>query len=153
MTIFSRLAIASFLVGTIVACGGGNRAVAQPERRQERRDDRQDRRTEALTGWEKLGERWVDGKVDRDAIDVGAREGRFRRVMLKVEHSAMELYDIRFVFGDGSDFSPNTRIAFDKDSRTRTIDLPGGARIIRRVEFRTGNLPGGGRAQLEVWAQ
>jgi hypothetical protein len=31
------------------------------------------------------------------------------------------------------------------------IDLPGGARVIRRVEFRYGNLPGGGRARVELW--
>jgi hypothetical protein len=40
-------------------------------------------------------------------------------------------------------FAPNTK--------TRVIDLPGGARVIRRVEFRYGNLPGGGRAQVELW--
>jgi hypothetical protein len=33
------------------------------------------------------------------------------------------------------------------------IDLPGGARSIKKVEFRYGNLPGGGRAQLELWAR
>jgi hypothetical protein len=119
----------------------------------ERADDRHDRRVEAMTGWEKLGERWVDGRVDRDTIHVGRSEGRFRRVMVKAEHSALELFDIRFVFADGSDFSPNTRIVFGENTRSSVIDLPGGARVIQRVEFRTGNLPGGGKAQLEVWAQ
>jgi len=33
------------------------------------------------------------------------------------------------------------------------IDLPGSERVIRTVEFRYGNLPGGGRAQAELWAQ
>lgn len=134
------------IVTLLVACGGAARA-------DERRDDRRDRRVEAMTGWEKLGERWVDGKVDRDAIHVGAREGRFRRVMIKVEHSALELFDIKFVFGDGSEFSPDTRLVFNKDTRSRVIDLPGAARIIRRVEYRAANLPGGGRAQVEVWGQ
>lgn len=139
--------LAALLTLAIAGCGG----TAYADR--ERRDDRRDRRVEALTGWTKLGERWVDGKVDRDAIHVGAREGRFRRVTLKVEHSALELFDVKFVFGDGSEFSPPTRLVFDKDTRTRVVDLPGGARLIRRVEFRYANLPGGGRAQVELWAQ
>jgi hypothetical protein len=33
------------------------------------------------------------------------------------------------------------------------IDLPGDARVIRSVEFRYGNLPGGGRAKAELWAE
>lgn len=145
---------AMFALVTLVAAGcGGTARADEPRRREERRDDRADRREEALTGWEKLGERWVDGKVDRDAIHVGAREGRFRRVTIKVEHSALELFDVRFVFGDGSEYSPDTRLVFGKDTRSRVIDLPGAARIIRRVEFRTANLPGGGRAQIEIWAQ
>ena len=35
----------------------------------------------------------------------------------------------------------------------RDIDLPGGGRAIRRVEFRYGNLPGGGKAQIELWGR
>ena len=64
---------------------------------------------------------------------------------------ALELYDVRVVFGDGSTYSPATRLVFAPGSTSRVIDLPGGARVIRRVEFRYGNLPGGGRAQVEVW--
>jgi hypothetical protein len=151
MTARMKLAACATVVTFIVSgcAGSAVRAAAADERR----DDRRDRRVEAMTGWEKLGERWVDGKVDRDAIHVGAREGRFRRVIIKVEHSALELVDVKLVFGDGSEFSPETRLVFGKDTRSRVIDLPGRARIVRRVEFRAVNLPGGGRAQVEIWAQ
>jgi hypothetical protein len=33
------------------------------------------------------------------------------------------------------------------------IDLPGGARIIRRVDFFMHNLPGDGKAKVELWAR
>ena len=33
------------------------------------------------------------------------------------------------------------------------LALPGGARAIKRVDFRYGNLPGGGKAQLELWGK
>jgi hypothetical protein len=140
----TSVAIVSF-VFALSACGATRRA--------ERRDDRRDRRVELATGWNKLGERWVDGAVDRDGIAVGAVEGRFSRVMLKVEHSAVELHDVVITFGDGTSFSPATRLVFGQGASTRVIDLPGGARVIRRVDFRYANLPGGGRAQVEVWAR
>lgn len=33
------------------------------------------------------------------------------------------------------------------------IDLPGDKRVIKHVTFEYGNLPGGGRAQVELWAR
>ena len=103
--------------------------------------------------WVMLGERTVDGARDRDVIQVGAREGRYRRIMLVVENSALELFDLEVTFGNGSRFSPHTRHVFGPQTRSRVIDLPGDARFIRSVEFRYGNLPGGGRARMELWAQ
>ncbi|MBK7537058.1 MAG: hypothetical protein IPI49_17185 [Myxococcales bacterium] len=122
-------------------------------RRAEARDDRRDARFDAQSRWDKLGERWVEGKVDRDSIHVGKADGRFRKLQLVVEHSALELYDLVVVFGDGSQFSPPTRLVFGPGSTSRVIDLPGDARVVRRVEFRYGNLPGGGRAQIELWGR
>lgn len=103
--------------------------------------------------WVRLGERWVDGTRDRDVIPVGAREGRYRQIMFVVEHSALEMYDVIVTFGDGERFSPPTRHVFGAETRSRVIDLPGAARVIRSVEFRYGNLPGGGKARLELLAK
>ena len=103
--------------------------------------------------WTRLGERWVDGVRDRDVITVGAREGHYRRIMIVVEHSALEMFDLVVTFGDGTRFSPPTRHVFSANTRSHVIDLPGSDRVIRTVEFRYGNLPGGGRAQAELWAQ
>lgn len=127
--------------------------VAPGARADEKRDDARDRKVEDRTGWDKLGERMVDGKADRDTIQVGRAEGRFSRVMLVVEHSALELFDVDIVFGDGSKHSPGTRLVFGKDTSSRVIDLPGDKRAIKHVTFKYGNLPGGGRAQVELWAR
>ena len=65
-----RLALTLVILGLCtMSCGGSSarqRTIAA-----DRADDRHDRRVEAMTGWEKLGERWVDGRVDRDSIHVG----------------------------------------------------------------------------------
>ena len=118
---------------------------------EERRDDRSDRQFDRSSDWDKLGERWVEGKLDKDTIKVGKKKQRFRALAVVVEHSALEMFDIVVTFGDNTTFSPPTRLIFGQDSASRVIDLPGDARAIKKVEFRYGNLPGGGRAQVELW--
>jgi len=119
----------------------------------EHRDDKNDKRVEATTGWEKLGERTVNGKADRDTITVGRKEGRFRAIQIKVEHSALEMFDVLVTFGDGTTFSPPTRLVFNNGDISKVIDLPGDKRVIQKVDFNYGNLPGGGNAQVELWAK
>jgi hypothetical protein len=116
-------------------------------------DQKRDAYVDARSGWDKLGERWVDGARDYDTIAVGAKEGKYTKVMLVIEKSAVELYDVKITFGNNSDFSPETRYVFGPNDTSRIIDLPGEARVIRKVEFKYSNLPGGGRAQVEVWAK
>jgi hypothetical protein len=89
----------------------------------------------AVQAWELLGERRVTFAVDHDAIAVGAREGLFTVVRLEVEGGTLEMYNIRLTFGNGDTWSPNTRVLFREGSWSRTIDLPGPARVIRKIEF------------------
>jgi len=139
-----RSALLTVLLATGIGC-----AHRQPEPRVAHHEHA----VESRGDWTKLGERWVDGVRDRDVITVGAHEGHFRRMMIVVEHSALEMFDVDVTFGDGSHFSPPTRHVFSPETRSHVIDLPGRDRVIRSVAFRYGNLPGGGRAQAEVWAQ
>ena len=125
---------------------------APPPIVEERRDDKSDRRFDRTSDWDKLGERWVQGKVDRDTIAVKkGKKQRYRAIAVVVEHSALEMFDLVVTFGDGTTFSPPTRLVFAQDTASRVIDLPGDARAIKKVEFRYGNLPGGGKAQVELW--
>ena len=122
---------------------GGNQA----------QDARRDAAFDARSGWDKLGERMVDGKVDRDTIAVGRADGKFTRIQIIVEMSSLVMDDVVVTFGDGTTFSPATRLVFEQNTKSRVIDLPGGARVIRKVDFKYGNLPGGGRAQVELWGK
>ena len=133
----------------VVGAGCAHKSPEPPERREVRREPV----VAARGDWTRLGQRSVDGTHDRDVITVGAREGHYRRIMLVVEHSALELFDVVVTFGDGTRFSPSMRHIFSPETRSRVIDLPGADRVIRSVEFRYGNLPGGGRAEMELWAQ
>ncbi|MFO0616241.1 MAG: hypothetical protein U0414_26845 [Polyangiaceae bacterium] len=134
--IASVLCIASITVfgsgcRATVHAGGGHAGSAQP------------------SGPRVLGERMVDGALDHDAIEVAGNE-RFSRIEIAVNGSALEMFDVVVTFGNGERFSPPTRLVFDNHSSSRIIDLPGGERDIRRIDFRYGNLPGGGRAHVVV---
>jgi hypothetical protein len=106
-------------------------------------------------GWVKLGERSVDGKrgkVDNDSIAVGRYEGKFSKLTLVVEKSDLELTKFEIVFGNGERWSPAVSHYFKENQRTRVIDLPGDDRVIKTINMSYKNLPGGGNAQVEVWA-
>ena len=122
-------------------------------RPEERRAPPREYRGDPRADWNKLGERWVDGAHDRDVIFVGARDRAYGRIMIVVEHSALEMDNVVVHFADGTAFAPQTRHVFAANTRSHVIDLPGSWRAIQSVEFRYGNLPGGGRAQAELWAQ
>ncbi|HUQ05262.1 MAG TPA: hypothetical protein VM261_22315 [Kofleriaceae bacterium] len=110
-----------------------------------------DRQFDKRSDWDKLGERWVEGRMDRDKIQVGKGDGKFVALAVVVESSSIEMYDMVVTFGDGSTWSPSLRWVFGQGTTSRVIDLPGDARWIKKVEFRYGNLPGGGKAQVELW--
>lgn len=99
-----------------------------------------------------LGAREVTFRVDRDAIAVGKRFGRFSAIRIEVPDASLELYDIRVEFGDGSSFSPETRVQFRAGESSRRIDLPGGGRFIRAITFLyRSDRPAQGRAHVRVY--
>src|SRR5260221_18274 len=80
-----------------------------------------------------------NGRVDHDVIQGGRRDGRFREIMIVVERAPVEVFDMVVTFGDNERFEPRMRLVFGRDTTSRNIDLPGGARIIKQVDFRYGN--------------
>ena len=64
-------------------------------------------------------------------------------------------FDVKVTFGNGEAFSPNTRLYFREGTRSREIDLPGAARIIRRIDFfyRSALFGAPGRAIVHVYGR
>ena len=106
------------------------------------------------SGWTVLGEQTVEGRGDRDVIEVGGKDaGRFDRVAIVVLDSDVEVNDIVILFGNGTTFEPKLKHAFREGTRSRVIDLPGKDRAIRAVELHYGNTPGTGKARVQVWGR
>ena len=108
-------------------------------------------------GWTLLGEQTVDGRVDRDRIRVGRGMGRFSRLTVVVLDSDLEMIDMEIGLRRGEVVRPALAHYFREGTRTRMIDLPDGVRgserTIEYIGFTYRNLPGGGRARVQVWAQ
>lgn len=102
-------------------------------------------------GWVLLGEREVNGKLDHDRIEVGAMEGTFSKVTMVVQNSDLELVDFKITFADKTNYHPKLTYFFKEGARTRVIDLPPAEPFIRAIDFSYRNVPGGGRAKVQVW--
>lgn len=83
--------------------------------------------------WVFLGSRRVKARAERDVIVVTGNEGLFRKIQLKVTGKPVEIIDLKVHFGDGGTFDVALRAVIPAGGSTRVIDLPGGARVIRKV--------------------
>lgn len=133
------------LVAMLIAAGSGS-ALAQPPGRPMPPQPVWDSR-----GWVQLGERTVNGRYDHDRIEVGRYEGRFNKLTMVVENSDLQLIDFKIVFGDQTEYHPRLEHVFREGQRTRVIDLPPSEAVIRYIDIRYKNLPGGGEARVQVW--
>jgi hypothetical protein len=86
-------------------------------------------------GYEHLGTRKVDFLADKDTIEVGAKDGTFTGAMITCEDGEVEMWNVKFEFGNGSDMSPDTRWTFKEGARSQMWDFPGEARNIKKVSF------------------
>jgi hypothetical protein len=125
----SALAAALVLTGALAA-----NAIAQRWDRDERRDRDGDRRE-----WVLLGERAVNFRVDRDAIEIGHaddwwRNRGFRRLHLIAERSDIHLLSLRLVYANGyaEDIEVDRLI---RDGQDQRIDLRGERKYLQRIEF------------------
>lgn len=104
-------------------------------------------------GFSYLGERMVMGANQHDAIEVGRADGRFSAIMLVCENAPVGIDEVHVTFGDGERFEPKLRWAFQPGQTSRVIDLPGGARVIKRVDLIYRGLAPQDSAKIELWAR
>ncbi len=85
--------------------------------------------------WKKLGARNVKHRTERDVILVGAKEGTFKAIKLKVKKSGIHLLDMKVHFMNGDVTDVKIRNFIPAGGETRVIDLPGVNRRIEKVVF------------------
>lgn len=117
---------ATVLIGALALAG----LAAQPSLAQQRDRDR------GSDHWEQLGCQKVGFLVDRDAIKVGRREGKFKAIRLEVSGNTVYINDLKVVYGNGAPDDLQVRSEIREGAQTRPLDLKGrGERAIDRVEL------------------
>ncbi len=104
--------------------------------------------------WEHLGSRSVMLARDRDSMVVGMIEGHFRELQIVVRNNGVFFNEMTVVYSNGGNDSIPLRTLIPAGGRSRLIDLRGGDRFIRRIEFSYRSVPNGrGRALVEVYGR
>lgn len=104
--------------------------------------------------WEFLGSQKVGFVTDRDQIRVGRKDGDFSKIKLVVKGNDVEFKDVDVVYGNGQRDDIRIRNRIRAGGETRAIDLKGGERFIRRVEFVYKSRPSfKGQATVELWGR
>jgi hypothetical protein len=85
--------------------------------------------------WEKLGKVTATHSADHDKIKVEGRNDDFRKLKFRVTDSPLNMHKVIVTYDSGAPESLDVRENIAKDSETRAIDLKGGKRSIRTIEF------------------
>jgi hypothetical protein len=89
----------------------------------------------AQRGWVRLGDKRVDGRSDHDKISVGSSDGTFRALKIRVEGAPVDFQRVVVHFRNGTDEELQFRERINAGGETRALDLNGGSRVIKSVEF------------------
>lgn len=88
-----------------------------------------------------LGCQSVGFIADRDTIRVGRAEGRFKAVQLRVTQNAIDMRDLKVVYGNGNADDLQVRSNIRAGGQTRWIDLKGEGRAIREINLAYASRP------------
>ena len=103
--------------------------------------------------WEKLGERKVNFKSDRDNIS-GIGEGLFSALKLKVTGGSTTMAKMIVHFRNGESHEVGLKQNFADGNESRVINIPGRLRLIEKVVFwyEAVSATEGNKPVVELWA-
>lgn len=104
------------------------------------------------TGWHKIGEVTADFKKEKEEVVVIGAD-RFASIRFKVTDAPIDLQSLEVFYesGDKQDVKVNTPIKAPGESRT--IDLNGGERSLKKIVFVYHTLPNHAdeKSHVEIW--
>ena len=86
-------------------------------------------------GWVRLGKVTATHAADHDTIRVEGRNDDFRKLKFRVSDSPLNMRRIVVTYDNGGAEKLEVRENIPKGGETRDIDLQGGTRSIRTIEF------------------
>ena len=86
-------------------------------------------------GWQRIGSKKVNFKLDRDVIPVGLDDGRFSKLKVLVTRGSLNMHKMVVHYGNGAKNEIALRHNFGRKSTSRIIDLKGNKRFIKKITF------------------
>ncbi len=104
------------------------------------------------TGWHRIGETTVDFQKESDEILVMGAD-RFASIKFKVEDAPIDLISMEVFYESGDTQVVNINMPIKKKGESRTIDLKGGERDLKKIVFVYKTLANrkDTKASVEVW--
>lgn len=104
--------------------------------------------------WFFLEDKNVSFGVDHDVIHFGNWKDDVRQIKLKVTDGPLKMYDMKIYFDNGDVQDVSLRSRFAQGSESRVIDLDGGLRHLKKIEFKYETKGfARGRARVAVWGR
>ena len=108
----------------------------------------------ASSNWNHLGTKKVNWLIDHDTVHVGASQGVFDKVLIKVRGNNLFMYKMKVHYLNGSSQVIPLQFHFNRGNRSRVIDLAGNNRIIKTIEMTYGKpANGNGATWVEVFGR
>lgn len=85
--------------------------------------------------WTELGSAKVNGHTDHDEIWVTNSRGDFKAIKLFVQNEGIDFDRVVVHFGNGGQDVMNIKNFIHAGGETRVMDLAGGDRVIKKVDF------------------
>jgi hypothetical protein len=85
--------------------------------------------------WVKLGSVMAGHDADHDRITVAGPYDNFRRLKFKVKNASLNMHQVVVTYDDGAPERLDVKENLAAGAETRAIDLHGGKRSIRTIEF------------------
>ena len=104
--------------------------------------------------WRFITDKWVDYGIDHDAILFSSIKDDFRQLRIRVTDAPLQMLDMKIYFDNGDVQDVQLRRVFKQGEESRIIDLVGGLRHLRRIDFwyETKGVKKG-KARVAVWGR
>lgn len=108
----------------------------------------------ARADWRFMADKWVNYGVDRDVISFGDLKDDFRQIKIRITDAPLRMYDMKIYFDNGDVQDVALKSLFRQGDESRVIDLNGGMRHLRKIEFwyETKGVRRG-KARVAVWGK
>lgn len=98
--------------------------------------------------WKELGSREVSMTTNNDTFEVGEGGGKFNAMRIMVDKGDIDIFSVVVTFGNGERFEPKIKSSFKEGQRSQTIDFPGAARVIQKVDLQYKSTTQEGRGKI-----